>query len=334
MQKTYAFKNTIDDLNISSSGGAFLAIAKAFYRMHPSGIVYGSAFDEDFVVKHISASSYEDCKKFCGSKYVYSAIGNCYREIGRYLQEEKTVLFTGVPCQVGGLLKYLESKGINSSNLLTLDIVCHGTPKEDFWREYVEHLEKKEHAKLTYFSFRYKPLGWKGYPIYAEFANGVTRRNTIEISSYQNIYRKNLLTKKGCFSCPYPGAFLSDFTICDFWGVEYICPSLDTKNGVSLIISRTKKSDVMVDEIKRFKGITVEEFHDENYVKYNHNLTKKTEKPENYDMFWREYKDKGLDFILKKYGGESLAGRIKFYSKRFFRDMGMVDFLKRILRKA
>lgn len=334
MQRTYAYKNTMENLKISSSGGAFLGIAKAFFRLHPTGIVYGSMFDKDFHVVHSSARFYDECRKFSGSKYVQSSVGKCFIEIGNFLCENKYVLFSGVPCQIGGLLKYLDGKSIKREHLYTLDIVCHGTPSEDIWLDYVKHLENKENAKLEYFSFRYKPLGWKGYPIYAKFSNGVIKKNTIEISSYQNIYRKNLLTKRGCFNCPYPGAFQSDITICDFWGVELICPGFDTKGGVSLIISRGIRSDEIINFVKKEDGIEIREFNDVTYEKYNHNLIHKTEMPDGYDLFWQEYRDHGLNYVLRKYGGESFLGRIRFNCKRFIRNIGVLDLAKKILRKA
>ena len=40
----------------------------------------------------------------------------------------KRVLFTGTPCEVAGLKKYLRKE---YDNLYTLDLICHGVPSSE-----------------------------------------------------------------------------------------------------------------------------------------------------------------------------------------------------------
>ena len=49
-------------------------------------------------------------------------------------------MFTGTPCQIAGLKKYL---GKDYENLLTQDFVCHGVPSPFVWKKYLESLEKQ-----------------------------------------------------------------------------------------------------------------------------------------------------------------------------------------------
>lgn len=44
------------------------------------------------------------------------------------LKEGKEVLFTGTPCEVAGLKKYLRKE---YDNLYTLDLICHGVPSSE-----------------------------------------------------------------------------------------------------------------------------------------------------------------------------------------------------------
>lgn len=98
------FKNE-EELLESSSGGVFSALAE--YILSKNGYVAGCVFDNNLVALHILTSDKDEVKKMRGSKYVQSDTGNIYTEIRNFLEAEKLVLFTGTPCQVDGLRRYL-----------------------------------------------------------------------------------------------------------------------------------------------------------------------------------------------------------------------------------
>ena len=60
-----------------------------------------------------------------GSKYVQSDLGDTFRQARALLEAGTPVLFSGVPCQIDGLLRFL---GRDYEHLLTCDLVCHGVP--------------------------------------------------------------------------------------------------------------------------------------------------------------------------------------------------------------
>lgn len=339
MNEAYAYKNTPEILEYSSSGGAFLRLAELFFERcgEQKGYVYGAAFDEEFGVRHSAAANIIECKKFCGSKYIQSNLGGCYVEIAERLRQGEHVLFTGTPCQVGGLKLYLERQTVQMQNLILADIICHGAPNDKFWREYVKYMEKEKNSKLVSFSFRHKPYGWKGYPIYAEFENGVKRINTLDVSTYQNLFREGLLMRETCFQCKYPGNFQSDLTLGDFWGVELCKPEIPTKGGVSLVIAHSEKGIDLMSEIEHQTEIRkdlLSKVEGEYYLQCNHNLLHVTQKPDRYESFWKDYQEKGMEYVLKKYAGDNFAGRCKFYTKRFLRDTGLLTCIKKVLKKA
>ena len=88
-----------------SSGGIFGVFAN--YVLENNGLVCGAAMDEQLVVKHIIVDNKNDLEKLYGSKYVSSDLNNVFDTIKKELQENKLVLFCGVPCQVNALLKFL-----------------------------------------------------------------------------------------------------------------------------------------------------------------------------------------------------------------------------------
>lgn len=327
----YAYKNQPNILKISSSGGAFLGIVERVFQLaEESGrqaVVYGAKWTEDLQVVHARATTFKECRAFCGSKYVQSDLQTSLQDAENDLREGKMVLFSGTPCQIASVSNLLKTHDCPTEHLITVDIACHGVPQPDFWNEYKTWLEQREGAKLKKFSFRYKPKGWKGYPIYAEFENGKVYKNSFRTSHYMTIFRKGLLMRPGCFNCPFPDNFRSDITIADFWGVELCMPEISTKGGVSLMLCHTEQGEALA---KRMEGRPLP---DDTYRKYNHNLTQKTPKPSEYETFWKDYEEHGIDFVLKKYGGDTFSGRVRFGTKRFLRSSGLMSLGKKILKK-
>ena len=98
-------KNSNERLN-SSSGGIFILFAKEIIKRN--GVVFGVTFDKNNKVIHDYAENENDLKKFTGSKYVQSDIGDSYRKAKNFLESDRYVLFTGTPCQIEGLKAYLK----------------------------------------------------------------------------------------------------------------------------------------------------------------------------------------------------------------------------------
>ena len=131
----------------SASGG----IAFGFYKrwIQNAGIVYGAAFNEKGILTQQKAETLEEARKFRGSKYVQSYNGFSYSEIGKELKKGKKVLFIGTPCQIAGLKAYL---GKASEALVTIDLICHGTPPMSYLEEYIKEIAGAE--KVDRVSFR------------------------------------------------------------------------------------------------------------------------------------------------------------------------------------
>lgn len=84
---------------------------------------------------HDFTETHEGLQAFRGSKYLQSRIGNTYRQAGKFLKAGRKVLFSGTPCQIAGLKRYLHK---NYENLLAVDFVCHGVPSPLVWKKYLE----------------------------------------------------------------------------------------------------------------------------------------------------------------------------------------------------
>ena len=139
LQIGYAAYNKDETIRLkSSSGGIFTLLAE--WIIQQGGVVVGAAMTEDCKsVQHTIAETIEDLENLRGSKYLQSTIGTIFKTVKKYLDSGRLVLFTGTPCQIGGLYSYL---GKEYDNLYTQDLICHGVPSPLIWKNYVELRER------------------------------------------------------------------------------------------------------------------------------------------------------------------------------------------------
>ena len=123
----------------SQSGGAFVALSDII--LNAGGVCYGVGMDEKFEAVHRRAGNEKERDEMRGSKYVQSRMENTYRLVEEDLKDKK-VLFSGTPCQVGGLLKYLATKKADMQNLYTVDLICHGVSSVKIWRDLINYNQK------------------------------------------------------------------------------------------------------------------------------------------------------------------------------------------------
>ncbi|HIV68416.1 MAG TPA: Coenzyme F420 hydrogenase/dehydrogenase, beta subunit C-terminal domain [Candidatus Butyricicoccus stercorigallinarum] len=334
----YAYKNEDRELMRSSSGGAFLALCRAFAKREEGAracYYCGAVMTEDLHVAHRIVDSVEKCAALQGSKYVKSELGTCYPTIRTLLRDGNAVLFSGTPCQVAGLKRYLAQYGEPAEHLLTIDVICHGAPVKRVWDDYKRWLEQQAKSALTSYSFRYKPEGWRAYPARAVFQNGKEYVNTSETSVYSRLQMRGLSVSSGCFSCAYAKEQREgDVTLGDFWGIETIAPDIPHKNGVSLVLTNTERGEQLMALLSQNTGRAqlVRQIPGNTYLNYQHNLRAPTEKPADYEAFWQEYA-RGFDYVLRKYLRYGSRYQMLFRLKKIIRKTPVIDVYRRLRRR-
>lgn len=235
-QHYYAFKNDDVTRAASSSGGAFTALARKVIGM--GGAVAASEMSKDWHAEHTVAETMDGVKKQAKTYYVQGSAFRSFSEIEKLLKDGRTVLFTGTPCQVQGLKKYLRK---DYTNLILCDIICHGIPSPKMFDIYTDYL--KSRGELTSLKQRDKTIGWAGYCVSAEIG-GKKFRNNGWLKAYSVMFSHGLINRKSCYSCPYSNYNrVGDITIGDYWGIEKHRRELKDKLGVSLVITNTEKGD-------------------------------------------------------------------------------------------
>lgn len=302
----YAAKTNEETIRAqSSSGGVFSVIAEKVLKNN--GIVYGAAFDEKFVVKHIGISSIDDLDLLRRSKYVQSDLNNCFTDIESNLKDGKTVLFTGTPCQVEGLLSCLRKP---YDNLVTMDFVCHGVPAPAVWEHYKNHIEKQYKSTITNVNFRNKSSGWKNSSLEIEFENVTIYNNIFRNDPYMKAFLSNMDLRKSCYSCKFKSTkHKSDLTVADYWGIDEIVPEIDDDKGISLLLVNTEKGNALLADIKNHLSLTKTDV--EKAFTYNPCIIKSVQEHSFRQYFLTNYNKGNFEKIVNNCINPSYITRLK-----------------------
>lgn len=292
--KTYACYNK--DINVrknSSSGGVFQALAE--YIIDNGGVVFGATFDDDFMVKHIKIDTKEEIVKLRTSKYVQSYIGDTYKECKKILNSKRLVLFTGTPCQIEGLLSYL---GKDYDNLYTQDIICHGVPSLKLWKNYLEYRKNKDKDNPLSINFRNKDNGWHNYNVKFTYKDK-EYKSSAYTDFYMLLYLSDICLRESCYNCSFKKENrLSDITLADFWGIENVLSEMDDNNGTSIVFTRSKKGERLLECIKEKLNIKSIDY---DYNKLNPSYNKSCSRPKERDNFIEEIDSSNFEIVANKY---------------------------------
>ncbi len=284
---SYAATNVNEEIRLqSSSGGLFSAFSEAV--LSKNGIVFGARFNQDWEVIHDYTETTNDLYKFRGSKYTQSVIGNCYIQVERFLKTNKTVLFSGTPCQISGLKHFLKKE---YNNLITVEILCYGVPSPLAWKSYLHSISNKK-SSITNINFRDKSTGWKKYSFSIEYYNNEKYSQENHNNIYMYGFLKNLYLRPSCKSCPAKlGRSGSDLSIGDCWGIQNIMPEIDDDKGINIVLINTPKGKEF------YESLSVKSYNiDYNLiVKYNGGFNESIQFPLKRKQFFNQIR-KGKDF--------------------------------------
>lgn len=328
----YALRASNQVLKKSTSGGAFSLIVDAVYQItnidDKPPVVYGAAFDNELNVMHSGAESRQDCNKFCGSKYVQSKIRDSLPELAKHLKYGRVVVFASVPCQVNAVKNYLKKKNINCEKLFTIDLLCHGSPSNKIWKDYVEWLQKKRNKKLVNFSFRTKQNIHYPYYARAEYSDGSYEFATQETQLYIELFFSSLAYNVACYHCKFASEERTgDLTIGDFWGVEKVMPELPPGKGTSLMIVNNEKGQILAEQIRNMTDVVMQQCYTDEYINYQDTLSCPVKKSSFYHKFTQDYASYDFDYVAKQYLRYNFTGKLRFILKKAMLNTGFMEKL-------
>lgn len=240
----------LKSLEASASGGAFAVLARAV--LERGGAVFGASLFDGGKVRHVCARTIIELRSLQGSKYVKSDVGKTYEECATLLGLGVEVLYSGTPCQIAGLRSYLNkrvSQEVIDDKLLCVDLICHGTPRQEIFAAYMEWLsdgEKTDDGIHSYI-FRSKEMGWGLYYYYYYYRGGkkFEKFGPAHDDPYFSAFTRGFIFRRCCYKCPYARLErVGDITIGDYWGVENVHPDFYDERGVSAVLLNTAKGEI------------------------------------------------------------------------------------------
>lgn len=358
----YAATNPDEKIRmLSSSGGLFSMLAEK--TIENGGVVFGACWNDEWEVVHDYTETVLGIAKFRGSKYVQSRIGDSYRIVEKFLKDGREVLFSGTPCQVAGLKKYLCKV---YENLFLVDFICHGVPSPGVFRTYLQDEINKESARqgsgkntvshsciplvmkrdgidfkeleINTISFRDKRNGWKKYGFVLGLSKVSTAGEKNSVSFSYSPLNKNLFLagflcdlyiRPSCYACPSKHLKSgSDITLADFWGIDSLMPELDDDKGVSAVTVNSEKGKATLHNL----GITLHDVPYHELITRNPALVKSAAIPTKRTEF---FKNDGLTFEekIKKFAKFPFSIKRNVYPiiRKLIPNVA-INILKRILR--
>ena len=184
-------------------------------------------------------------------------------------------------------------------NLITADLICSGCTSPALWENYIELLEKKYHSKVVKVNFRDKYYGWNYFSLSLQFQSGRIYRRIFANDQWAKLFLDAWGMRECCYCCGYKSYnHISDFTLGDFWGVQYEYPGLSDDKGLSLVLMQSEKADDIWKELDTIKSRKIDGSIVE---RRNSAVTKSAARPDFRDRFWQDYVCMDFDRLLDRY---------------------------------
>ena len=312
-------------LKDSSSGGAFTALADLAFEK--GGVAVGCILDKDFRAKQVVISTPQLLYECRGSKYIQSDTENTFSAVKKTLDDGTFVFFSGTPCQVAGLKKFL---GRDYDNLLTADFVCHGVPSPELFVQHIHWLEERKGHNISQYRFRNK-IGSARSSLcyYYSLQTDMNVTGSAVLDPYYFAFLNAETYRECCYRCPYAKeSRISDFTFGDYWNVERFHPELDSGNGVSILTFNTEKSLAYKGQIAKSMNLIPSKLE---WIKQiNFNLNQPAERPASRDSIYRD---------IQKYGyahwADAYCSTFRWKLRNIFEKLpvGIRIWVKKLLKR-
>lgn len=319
----------------STSGGAFTAIAEEV--LERNGVVYGAvAFeqgDAGLNVAHCAVERKDDLARFRNSKYVQSEIGLSFRQAKGSLEAGRTVLFSGTPCQVEGLLRYL---GHPYPNLVAVDVVCRAVPCRAVFRAYQEWLNDRFEAKTSSIRFRDKSRYGYRYSNICAFENdnwAPFSAAGVESDPFLRAFFSDVCDRPACYSCAFKKRYrMSDITLWDCFDVGGFSKDFNDNRGVTRVLVHSEKGLAMIQGASRYARVF--EINAEQAVEGANEIVNPVALNRKRDEFMADVAMIPGFELMEKWFPDSIKVKFERFSRKACERLGVYDFAKRCVKKV
>lgn len=273
-----------ENLRTSSSGGLFGELATLIIEGY-KGVVYGAVYENVYRVRHARAENMRETLPMHYSKYVQSDTSGIYKEVKKDLETDRTVLFTGTPCQIYALKSFL---GREYKRLFCMDVLCYGVMSTNVLRDYIRYvLPSEENIEGIDICFRSK---------INEVPSFVVSRNE-KILHQESFYDTkkgigkgfggNFVNRRSCTDCEFQGnKRYSDITVGD-----YVKQNVKNDYSNSLVMINTEKGKLLFEKLNIKKQALTEE----EKIFTLQRVSRKTPFNKKRALFFNIYREQGIN---------------------------------------
>lgn len=311
----------------SSSGGAFSAIAH--YIIEQGGVVFGAAYDENFQVVHRYTEDEDEIRAFRNSKYVQSVLHGRFQEVKKFLEAGRMVCFSGTPCQVEGLVRYLKRP---YENLLLVDVVCHGVSSPLIWEKYLEYQNVVEKG-VDSIRFRDKYYGYK-YSTMTLICGGKKIYHAgAQKDPMLRAFFSDICDRPSCYQCTFKKRYrISDITLWDCFSVYDFDKDMDDDKGTTRVLCHSEKG-VNVMQIA-LSQLNYKEIDPDKLVKGSKEMFTSVKMNPNREQFLLDAANMTGEELFERYYPITFKVKLKTKIRTLLVITGMYQFAKKILNKA
>lgn len=313
----------------STSGGAFTAIAQEILKL--KGYVFGAAFTDNFVVKHIAIDKESDLWRFRNSKYVQSQTAEAFIKTKELLKKDKYVCFSGTPCQVEGLKRYLRK---DYEKLITVDVVCHAVPSPLVFEKYLQ-MQKACYGEDSirnilfrdkYYGYKYSNMTIKNGNETCVYARGV------ESDPMLRAFFSNICDRPSCYECKFKKRYrVSDFTLWDCFSVCDFNKEMDDDKGTTRVIIHSDKGRRLFEKIKT--NTNYFEVDPDDLVHNVREMFHSVKKSDKRELFMSDASILSGKELFQKWFPDSTTVKIKRLCRLFLIKAGIYQTTKRLVKK-
>ena len=202
--------------------GAYSAYSGIFREMvhfvvtQRQGIIFGSRLNERHEPVLAWTEKEEEAAEFAEQRFLMSRTREGFRRIRELLDQDRFVMFAGIPCECAGLKGYLKR---NYPKLFVCEFLCRGAVTEEAFRQYISLLEESGKSALTGIHFGEFPAAdaASSRVILTSYADGSQRRRKYANSAFYQLLEQQALANEACTNCSYNGKKrVGDITLGEF----------------------------------------------------------------------------------------------------------------------
>ena len=308
----------------SASGGVAAVIAEVF--LSKGGVVVGCGWTDTLVARHMATHTQEEVCQLRGSKYVQSDLTDSYKEVKAALDERKSVLFIGTPCQVGAMRNVFG----NPNGLYLFGLICGGVPSPKVWSKFKQEKEVQYNSKMIRANFRSKGrYGWNTPVALYEFENGKkSQKLSFQLDDYVLQYLYGVFKRNSCYQCNYKGDGINaDMILGDYWGSPEFRDRSGNR-GVSAILCLTQKGEECTAMLENRCEVIDTDL--ESILHRNQPLIQSVGRGGIRKGFFEVLDGEGYSAAVKKYGGRT--NPFKYRGMFFLDKTGLFEVVKRWIK--